>query len=64
VHEIKHDGFRMMVRRDAAGVRLLDPQRQQLDGPLPAHRCGGWRAQGAVVPNRRSDELDDGDNMI
>jgi ATP-dependent DNA ligase len=23
VHEIKHDGFRMMVRRDAAGVRLL-----------------------------------------
>ena len=21
VHEIKHDGFRMMVRRDAAGVR-------------------------------------------
>jgi bifunctional non-homologous end joining protein LigD len=23
VHEIKHDGFRMMVRRDAARVRLL-----------------------------------------
>ena len=23
MHEIKHDGFRMMVRRDAAGVRLL-----------------------------------------
>src|SRR5215831_1674426 len=23
VHEIKHDGFRMMVRRDAAGVRLI-----------------------------------------
>src|SRR5262245_52587677 len=23
VHEIKHDGFRMMVRRDPAGVRLL-----------------------------------------
>jgi ATP-dependent DNA ligase len=23
VHEIKHDGFRMMVRRDAVGVRLL-----------------------------------------
>jgi ATP-dependent DNA ligase len=23
IHEIKHDGFRMMVRRDAAGVRLL-----------------------------------------
>ena len=23
IHEIKHDGFRMMVRRDPAGVRLL-----------------------------------------
>jgi bifunctional non-homologous end joining protein LigD len=23
VHEIKHDGFRMMVRRDPAGIRLL-----------------------------------------
>src|SRR5262249_42408649 len=23
IHEIKHDGFRIMVRRDAAGVRLL-----------------------------------------
>jgi len=23
VHEIKHDGFRMMVRRDVAGIRLL-----------------------------------------
>jgi bifunctional non-homologous end joining protein LigD len=23
IHEIKHDGFRLMVRRDAAGVRLL-----------------------------------------
>jgi bifunctional non-homologous end joining protein LigD len=23
VHEIKHDGFRMMVRRDAVGVRVL-----------------------------------------
>jgi bifunctional non-homologous end joining protein LigD len=23
VHEVKHDGYRLMVRRDAAGVRLL-----------------------------------------
>src|SRR5262249_16234450 len=23
IHEIKHDGFRMMIRRDVAGVRLL-----------------------------------------
>src|SRR5258708_21474248 len=23
IHEVKHDGFRMIVRRDAAGVRLF-----------------------------------------
>ncbi|MFY9841206.1 MAG: hypothetical protein WAK55_33000 [Xanthobacteraceae bacterium] len=23
IHEIKHDGFRIMARRDAAGVRLI-----------------------------------------
>ena len=23
IHEIKHDGFRLMARRDLAGVRLL-----------------------------------------
>jgi bifunctional non-homologous end joining protein LigD len=23
VHEIKHDGFRLMARRDASGIRLL-----------------------------------------
>jgi bifunctional non-homologous end joining protein LigD len=23
VHEIKHDGYRLMARRDAVGVRLL-----------------------------------------
>ena len=23
IHEIKHDGFRMMVRRDAVGVRII-----------------------------------------
>ena len=23
IHEIKHDGFRLLARRDAAGVRLI-----------------------------------------
>ena len=27
IHEIKHDGFRLMARRDPFGVRLLDPTR-------------------------------------
>src|SRR5262245_63696261 len=37
VHEIKHDGFRMVVRRDPAGVRLLT-------------RCGNdWTEAGPVT---------------
>jgi hypothetical protein len=35
IHEIKLDGFRMIVRRDPAGVRLLHAQRPRLDRPLP-----------------------------
>jgi ATP-dependent DNA ligase len=29
LHEIKHDGFRILARRDANGVRLLHPQRSR-----------------------------------
>jgi hypothetical protein len=52
IHEIKLDGFRMMVRRDPAGVRLLT-QRLQLDGPVSADCGGGRRTAGAVVSDRR-----------
>jgi hypothetical protein len=31
LHEIKHDSFRMLVRRDVAGV---NPQQARLDRPL------------------------------
>jgi len=31
IHEITHDGFRLMARRDAAGVRLLT----RVGGVLP-----------------------------
>jgi ATP-dependent DNA ligase len=30
IHEIKHDGLRLMVRRDPAGMRLANPQRHRL----------------------------------
>jgi ATP-dependent DNA ligase len=30
VHGIKHDGLRLMVRRDPAGMRLANPQRHRL----------------------------------
>jgi ATP-dependent DNA ligase len=35
IHEIKHDGFRMMVRRDAAGVRLLTRNRLDWSARFP-----------------------------
>jgi len=43
LHEIKHDGFRMLVRRDAAGVRLFtrngQPRKPAL--PIPNTPSGG-----------------------
>jgi len=51
IHEIKHDGFRMMVRRDAAGVRLLT--RNGIDWshryPLIAEAAGALRARSCLI---------------
>jgi hypothetical protein len=38
IHEIKHDGYRLMARREGAGIRLLNPQRRRLDRALSADR--------------------------
>ena len=35
LHEIKHDGFRMLVRRDAAGVRLFTRNGHDWTGRSP-----------------------------
>ena len=35
LHEIKHDGFRMLVRRDAAGVRLFTRNEHDWTGRFP-----------------------------
>jgi bifunctional non-homologous end joining protein LigD len=35
LHEIKHDGFRIMTRRDAAGVRLLTRKGHDFAGRFP-----------------------------
>jgi ATP-dependent DNA ligase len=35
VHEIKHDGYRLMVRRDPAGVRLLTRNGHDWSGRFP-----------------------------
>ncbi|HEY7301596.1 MAG TPA: hypothetical protein VH684_27205 [Xanthobacteraceae bacterium] len=36
LHEIKHDGYRMMVRWDGAGVRLLTRRGYDWTGRYPA----------------------------
>ena len=38
VHEIKHDGYRLMVRRDGLARPLLHAQRLRLGRPLPGNR--------------------------
>jgi ATP-dependent DNA ligase len=38
IHEIKHDGYRLMVRRDAAGVGLLTSNGAALS-PHPQSRA-------------------------
>ena len=52
VHEIKHDGYRLMGRRDPVGIAAADPPRQRLVQPLPANRGGCEPPQGEVLPHR------------
>ena len=40
IHEIKHDGFRLMARRDLVGIRLITSRGNELDEPLPTGRGG------------------------
>ena len=51
IHEIKLDGFRMMVRRDAAGVRLLTRNGHDWTGrfPLIAEAAGALRARSFLI---------------
>src|SRR6185295_5627438 len=51
LHEIKHDGFRMMIRRDAAAVRLLT--RNGIDWtarfPLIADAAAALRVKSCLI---------------
>jgi ATP-dependent DNA ligase len=51
VHEIKHDGFRMMVRRDPAGVRLLTRNGHDWSDryPLIAAAVGTLRVRSCLI---------------
>jgi hypothetical protein len=36
IHEIKHDGFRLMARRDPVGIRLITRRGERMGDPLSA----------------------------
>src|SRR5262245_31416266 len=63
IHEIKHDGFRMMVRRDpAAGVRLLTRNGHDWSGryPLIATAVGALRVRSCLIDGEAVACGDDG----
>src|SRR5262249_59917213 len=51
VHEIKHDGYRMMVRRDASGVRLLTRNGKDWAGRFPTivQAAAGLKARSCLI---------------
>jgi bifunctional non-homologous end joining protein LigD len=51
IHEIKHDGFRLMVRRDGAGIRLLTRRGHDWSGrfPLIADAAGALKAKSFLL---------------
>jgi bifunctional non-homologous end joining protein LigD len=51
VHEIKHDGFRMMVRRDSAGIRLITRNGHDWSDrfPLIAEAAGALKARSFLL---------------
>jgi ATP-dependent DNA ligase len=62
VHEIKHDGFRMMVRRDPAGVRLLTRNGHDWSArfPLIVQAVGALRARSCLIDGEAITYDDDG----
>ena len=51
VHEIKHDGFRMMFRRDPAGIRLITRNGHDWSGrfPLIAEAANALKARSCLL---------------
>ena len=52
IHEIKHDGFRILARHDGAGVRLITRHSNDFTARFPlvasapaAFKYSGWRPQ-------------------
>jgi ATP-dependent DNA ligase len=68
LHEIKHDGFRIMARRDSRGLQLFTRNGYNFAGrfPMPACRCGrglgAWSQRSRrryATPRSRADRRHD-----
>jgi bifunctional non-homologous end joining protein LigD len=53
IHEIKHDGYRLMARRDPVGVRLITRRGNDWSDRFPLVIEAVNHLKGAVVPDRR-----------
>ena len=62
IHEIKHDGFRIMARRDAAGVRLITRKGNDVTRrfPLIAAAVGELSAGSCLIDGEAIVTNDDG----
>ena len=51
LHEIKHDGFRLMARRDGAGVRVLTRKGHDWSTRFPtiAEAASGLKARSCLI---------------
>ena len=53
IHEIKHDGFRIMARRDSAGVRLITRHGNDFTSRFPLAVAAVTALPSTLVPARR-----------
>jgi ATP-dependent DNA ligase len=53
IHEIKHDGYRLMALRDPVGIRLITRRGNDWTTRYPLVVEGREPPQGALLPDRR-----------
>ena len=62
VHEIKHDGYRLMLRRDGARVKCFTRNGHDWADRFPAIVEAAHRLKAGVVPDRRLEHVSAGLN--
>jgi ATP-dependent DNA ligase len=63
LHEIKHDGFRIMARRDGAGVRLFTRNGHDFTARFPLAAGGARCTARPLVPDRRRGDCLEGEDL-